>query len=75
VCILTEAGGRFSDLAGRLDVDSDVYVVSNGALHADTMRFLNDVIARGEFDPAAHSAEDMLEIKRARAQQPRARPS
>lgn len=70
VCILTEAGGRFSDLSGRLDVDADVHVVSNGALHDDTLQFLNDLVARGEFDPATHVAEDIVEIKRAWAQQP-----
>ena len=69
VCILTEAGGRFSDLAGRMNVDSDVYVVSNGALHDDTLQFLNDLIAKGEFDPDVRLAEDIPSIKRARAQQ------
>ena len=70
VCILTESGGRFSDLAGALDFDAHVWVASNGALHDDTLRFLNDLIARGKFDPSVAPTEHIPEIKRARAQQP-----
>ncbi len=69
VCVVAEAGGRFSDLAGRLDVEANVHVVSNGTLHDNTLRFLNDLITRGDFDPSARVAEDIPEIKRARAQQ------
>jgi histidinol-phosphatase len=72
VCIVIEAGGRFSDLAGRLDVDADVWVVSNGTLHDEAVRFLNEVIARGEFDPAVRVDEDIPRIKQARGQQPNA---
>jgi fructose-1,6-bisphosphatase/inositol monophosphatase family enzyme len=32
VCIVSEAGGRFSDLVGRVDIDTEVHIVSSGVL-------------------------------------------
>ena len=32
-CIVTEAGGRYSDITGARSISGDSFVVSNGILH------------------------------------------
>jgi histidinol phosphatase-like enzyme (inositol monophosphatase family) len=39
-CIVSEAGGRFSDLSGKESVHSGNVVLSNGLLHDEVIRFL-----------------------------------
>lgn len=37
-CIVTEAGGRYSDIAGNKTVQSSSFVISNGFLHDETIQ-------------------------------------
>lgn len=70
VCILTEAGGKHTDLAGVSDVDAQVRVMSNGHLHDEVRLFVRDAIENGPFDPAAEPIEDLAAVLQARVQQP-----
>jgi len=67
VAIVHEAGGRFSDLRGGLDIDARVHVVSNGALHDAVLRRVNVVIEEARMDPTAEPTEDFDAIFKARA--------
>lgn len=70
VCIVEAAGGRFSNLAGEVDIDAPVQLVSNGALHLVVLERLNELIAVHGFDPSAEPAEDIPAIREARATEP-----
>jgi histidinol-phosphatase len=70
VCILTEAGGKHTDLAGVSDVEAQVRVMTNGLLQEDVLRFVNELIDDGSFDPSVKPVEDIAAIMRARDQQP-----
>lgn len=72
VCIVEEAGGRFSDLDGSLDIDADMHVVSNGALHDAVVHRVREVIRADGLDPSAEPDEDIAAIWNARARQPTA---
>jgi fructose-1,6-bisphosphatase/inositol monophosphatase family enzyme len=41
-CIVTEAGGRFSDIAGNRTVHGGTFVVSNGRVHESLLNFFRD---------------------------------
>jgi histidinol-phosphatase len=69
VCIVTEAGGRWTDLKGALDVEAPVQLATNGRLHDETLAFVNDLIARGVVNPANRPTEDIAAIKAARRNQ------
>jgi histidinol-phosphatase len=71
ICVLHEAGGRFSDLRGRLDIDADIQVMSNGHLHSQLLELLNEMIGLGEFDATVAPDEDTGAIREARRRQPR----
>jgi hypothetical protein len=71
VCIVSEAGGRHSDLRGVSDVDAEVQLATNGLLHDEVLAFLNDLIARGYVDPSNRPTEDIPAIKEARGLQPK----
>ena len=47
VCILQEAGGRFSDLDGRADFFADIHLVSNGLLHDEALAVVVEAVAAG----------------------------
>jgi histidinol-phosphatase len=42
--VVEEAGGRFSDLAGRHSLSSGCAVYSNGAVHEDVLRLVGEVL-------------------------------
>jgi histidinol phosphatase-like enzyme (inositol monophosphatase family) len=41
-CIVTEAGGRYSDIRGNRSIHNGSFVATNGRLHDETLRFFND---------------------------------
>ena len=69
VCILTEAGGRFSDLHGVADFNADVQLMSNGVLHDELLATVNQMIDAGQFDPTIEPTEDLEAIRRVRRHQ------
>lgn len=69
VCILSEAGGRHTDLDGVNDVNAQVRVMTNGHLHDAVLEFFNRAIANNGFDPSIEPVEDVAAIMRARALQ------
>lgn len=69
VCILTEAGGRHSDLRGSSDVDAQVQLATNGFVHDEALAFVNGLVACGAFDPTTEPIEDLAAIKHARTLQ------
>jgi histidinol-phosphatase len=71
VCIVSEAGGRHSDLRGISDVDAQVQLMTNGLVHDEALALVNDLIAAGSVDPAVEPTEDFAAIEHARALQPK----
>jgi histidinol-phosphatase len=69
ICVLSEAGGRFSDLRGRLDIDADIQVMSNGALHDLLLDTVNEMIATMGFNADHEPVEDIPAIIEARKNQ------
>lgn len=69
VCILLEAGGRFTDLSGRCDFYQKVWLATNGALHDQTLALLHDIIESDGLDPMTEPEEDLEAILRARLEQ------
>lgn len=51
VGVLRAAGGRFEDLHGRIDIDSQVWLASNSILHDEVMAIVRDLVASGAVDP------------------------
>ena len=41
--IVEEAGGRFTDLAGRTDLASGTALFSNGLLHEDVLKLVSEI--------------------------------
>lgn len=68
VCILSEAGGRFSDLERNSNIDAEVHVLSNGYLHDIVIDAVRAAIQRADLDPASEPDEDIPAIWAARAQ-------
>lgn len=68
ICILTEAGGRFSDLEGDVDIDADVHVLSNGHLHDVVLAAVRATIQRAALHPDERPDEDLASIWAARAE-------
>ncbi|MCL2219761.1 MAG: inositol monophosphatase [Chitinispirillia bacterium] len=46
-CIVTEAGGAFSDISGKKSVHNGSFVLTNGALHDEVLTFLADDVLTG----------------------------
>ena len=70
VAILAAAGGRFSDLDGRVDIDADVHVISNGVLHAAVLARLHELIDERGYDPTLQPEDPWSTIKPFRLTQP-----
>ena len=70
VCILLEAGGRFTDLNGRCDFYQNVWLATNGTLHDQALALVREIIETNGMDPAVDPPEDLEAILRARLQQP-----
>lgn len=68
VCILHEAGGRFSDLDGNVNIDADVHVLSNRYLHDAIIEAARAVIHSAGLDPGQAPDEDVPAIWAARAE-------
>jgi histidinol-phosphatase len=51
VAILLAAGGRFGDLDDHVNIYSEVWLASNGALHDAALTIARDVVASGRADP------------------------
>lgn len=71
VCVLNEAGGRFSDLGGNVNIDADVHVLSNGHLHDAVIEAVRAVIESAGLDPGQAPDEDIPAIWAARAEHAR----
>jgi histidinol-phosphatase len=67
VCIVEEAGGRFSDLDGHADFHADVHLVTNRLLHDQAMEIVTRAIEDGHADPANAPTDDIRAILSARA--------
>jgi histidinol-phosphatase len=51
--VVEEAGGCFTDLAGKRSFDASAYLASNGHLHHELLRVLADIPSRGPIAPEA----------------------
>jgi histidinol-phosphatase len=54
-CIVTEAGGRFSSVAGEKTVHGGSIVLTNGILHEAALGFFKTLVPRGDRGSAAQS--------------------
>lgn len=57
VAIVHEAGGRFSDLEGRVDIHAPVNLWSNGHLHDEALAAVRKMISDGLADPSSELKE------------------
>lgn len=67
VCILHEAGGRFSDLDDNPNIDAEVHVLSNGHLHDEVLKVVRTAISERSLDPTQRPDEDTPVLRAARA--------
>ncbi len=68
ICILEEAGGRFSDLDGNTDIDAEVHVLTNGHLHDTVLDAVRAAIRHADLGPNERPDEDIPAIWAARAE-------